>query len=99
MKKVPWCTYENYQKVIVPLFAFQTPFAINMSVIDGGSFKCYSHDQIYETTDPKIWAEHTEKEHTESGNAACVICGTQTTFSHKPKNKKPVCDKCKEDLK
>lgn len=70
-----------------------------MSVIDGGSFKCYQHEQIFETVDPRLWAEHTAQEHTESGSAACVICGNQTQYQHKPKNKKAVCDKCKEDLR
>jgi hypothetical protein len=72
-----------------------------MSVIDGGSFKCYDHDPVFETVDPKVWAEHISKQghKTESGSAACAICGTQTTYSHKPVSKKAICDKCKEDLK
>jgi len=69
-----------------------------MSVIDGGSFKCYSHVPIYETVDPKIWAEHLAKDHTETGSSACAVCGNQTSYVHKPMNKKPICDKCKEDL-
>ena len=69
-----------------------------MSVIDGGSFKCYQHKNVFETVDPKVWDEHREKDHTESGSAACVICGNQTTFKNKPVSKKAVCDKCKGDL-
>lgn len=72
-----------------------------MSVIDGGTFKCYNHDPMYETVDPAAWEEHIHKEEgmTESGSSACVVCGNQTEYVHKPINKKAVCDKCKEDLK
>ena len=74
---------------------------INMSVIDGGSFKCYETEDKtmhYETVDPKEWAEHMKNHNTESGSAACVICGNQTQYKNKPVSKKPVCDKCKGDL-
>jgi hypothetical protein len=71
-----------------------------MSVIDGGSFKCYSHDPVYETVDPAAWKEHlNDGKHTESGSGVCVVCGNPTEYKNKPTNKKPVCDKCKEDLK
>ena len=71
-----------------------------MSVIDGGSFKCYNHDPLYETVDPALWEEHThDGTHLESGSTACVVCGNQTEYVDKPITKKAVCDKCKEDLK
>lgn len=69
-----------------------------MSVIDGGSFKCYQHKNMFETVDPKAWAEHLEKDHTESGSGACAVCGNQTDFKHKPIGKKPLCEKCKKEL-
>ena len=73
---------------------------ITMSVIDGGSFKCYDHEPPFETVDPAAWQAHiTEEGHkTESGSAACAVCGNVTEFKHKPVNKKPICKKCKEDL-
>lgn len=67
-----------------------------MSVIDGGSFKCDQHKNRFETTDPKVWEEHLEKEHTESGTSVCAICGNQTEYQHKPVGLKPMCEKCKE---
>lgn len=72
-----------------------------MSVIDGGSFKCYNHDPIYETVDPTAWAEHLRNEEglTEAGSSACVVCGNPVEYTDKPINKKAVCDTCKEDLK
>ena len=71
-----------------------------MSVTDGGSFKCYAHDPIYETLDPAQWEEHKRDPHyTESGSGPCAICGNITEYSHKPYAKKAVCDNCKEDLK
>jgi hypothetical protein len=71
-----------------------------MSVIDGGSFKCYQHgEETFETTDPKEWAEHLKQDHTESGSSACVVCGNPTEYKNKPTGKKAVCDNCKEDLK
>jgi len=70
-----------------------------MSVIDGGSFKCYQHDQTFETVDPNAWAEHMKEGHTESGMSACVVCGNPTEYKNKPVGKKAVCDNCKEDLK
>ena len=73
-----------------------------MSVIDGGTFKCYDHEEPFETVDPNAWNEHIkdpEHKKTESGSSACVVCGNQTEYTHKPINKKAVCDKCKEDLK
>lgn len=71
-----------------------------MSVIDGGSFKCYSHEPIFETVDPNVWKEHktTCEGMTESGSTACAVCGKQTSFVHKPVNKKAICDDCRKDL-
>jgi uncharacterized paraquat-inducible protein A len=73
-----------------------------MSVIDGGSFKCYeTNDKTmhYETVDPAAWEEHKKGHNTNSGSTSCVVCGNQTPISHLPMDKKAVCDKCKEDLK
>jgi hypothetical protein len=70
-----------------------------MSVIDGGSFKCDQHDQRFETTDPQVWHEHmNDGNHSESGEGVCAVCGTKTFYEHKIIGKKPLCDKCREDL-
>lgn len=69
-----------------------------MSIIDGGSFKCYAHDTIFETTNPREWEEHRKTDGTDSGSAPCAICGNITEYSHKPVGKKPLCATCKEDL-
>lgn len=72
-----------------------------MSVIDGGTFKCSETEDKtvhFETADPAVWEEHLQGHNTESGSGPCAVCGVQTSFIHKPVGKKPLCDKCREDL-
>ena len=71
-----------------------------MSIVDGGSFKCYGHgDKLFETTSPEEWEEHIhDGKHVEEGSAPCAVCGNITSFTNKVVGKKPLCDKCKEDL-
>jgi hypothetical protein len=72
-----------------------------MSVIDGGSFKCYSdkHKTIFETTDPGEWEAHiNDGKHTETGSSVCAICGNPTNYEHKRQGIKAVCKKCKEAI-
>lgn len=67
-----------------------------MSIIDGGNFKCDQHEERFETADPAMWEEHVKKDHTDSGTSVCAICGKETSFVHKPRNLKPMCNDCKE---
>lgn len=70
-----------------------------MSVIDGGSFKCYAHEELYETTNPQDWIQHiSDGSHTESGSGPCGLCGTITEFSKKPIGKKALCSNCKKEF-
>lgn len=70
-----------------------------MSVIDGGSFKCYNHEELFETIDPQEWEAHiNDGSHKESGTSACAVCGTPTTYENKTIGKKALCEKCKGDL-
>jgi hypothetical protein len=70
-----------------------------MSVSDGGSFKCTLHEELFETTDPQVWHDHlNDGSHKENGSAPCAVCGNITVFEGKVIGKKPLCEKCKEDL-
>lgn len=73
----------------------KTHFHITMSIVDGGAFKCDQGHEPFETTSPQEWEEHSAK-HTESGSSVCAICGKPTSYEHKPKNMKPMCNECKE---
>ena len=55
-----------------------------MAFVEGGAFKCSSHD--FETESIKEWNEHCKDNpsHTEMGETLCVSCGDKVYFTDLP---------------
>lgn len=69
-----------------------------------GVFKDYNGSTdgkpVFETKDPALWEEHCKEAGVlVSGTGLCAICSTPVTYEGLAYGKKPLCDKCKEDLK
>ena len=55
---------------------------------------------VFETKSVEEWEAHCkEAKVTTTGSAPCAICSTITVFEGLAYGKKPVCEKCKGDLK
>lgn len=79
-----------------------------MAFVEGGAFKCSSHD--FETESIKEWNEHCKDNpsHTEMGETLCITCGDKIYFEGLPyhaidertgsKNISLRCDECNDKL-
>jgi hypothetical protein len=58
-----------------------------MSLVEGGPFRCYNHEKVFETTSLEEFNDHlvnSEELHTQSGSAPCALCGKGVQYENEP---------------